>query len=426
MFQIIKNKLEKLGCDAWELTETLTDSWEFYFIRHQLDQNRVVETRAFEVKVYRLLEDGKFLGSASGEISPTASEAEIDKVLKDLLFQAGLVKNPAYTLTDTPVNGFPEAVMPAPVDMAGAFLSAMQHLPETNTEDINSYEIFVRGKTRHFCNSRGVEARVSWPDSMLEVVINARDEQKEIELYRNFTSGICDEKTLEEEIGRAMQFGRDRLTAVPTPRTDGIPVIFSTSDACSIYEYFADRTNAAYKVQKISPWEIGAPVAEDLQGDRISLEALPELPGSSRNIPVDSEGCRISERFLIRDGVAEHFWGSRQFSEYLGLADSSQVYNFRVSGGTHSEQDLRQGDYLELVEFSDFQVDSMGGDIAGEIRLGYLHRGGKVTVVTGGSVTGSMTEAVSTMQCSEEQKQYDTMVIPAVTKLFGLRITPAE
>ena len=72
MFQIIKNKLEKLGCDAWELTETLTDSWEFYFIRHQLDQNRAVETRTFDVKVYRLLEDGKFLGSASGEISPTA------------------------------------------------------------------------------------------------------------------------------------------------------------------------------------------------------------------------------------------------------------------------------------------------------------------------------------------------------------------
>ena len=87
------------------------------------------------------------------------------------------------------------------------------------------------------------------------------------------------------------------------------------------------------------------------------------------------------------------------------------------------EEELRKGDYLEVVEFSDFQVDPMGGDIAGEIRLGYLHQNGEVKIVSGGSVTGQMPEAVPTMRFSKETVQYDTCVIPKVTILKGLKIT---
>ena len=94
-----------------------------------------------------------------------------------------------------------------------------------------------------------------------------------------------------------------------------------------------------------------------------------------------------------------------------------QVRNTVVSGGTRTEEEVRQGDYLEVVEFSDFQVSPMGGDIAGEIRLGYLHQDGKVRIVSGGSVTGQMSEAIPTMEFSNETEQYDTDVIPRVTKL---------
>ena len=68
----------------------------------------------------------------------------------------------------------------------------------------------------------------------------------------------------------------------------------------------------------------------------------------------------------------------------------------------------------------------MGGDIAGEIRLGYLHRGGTVTIVTGGSISGSMNEAMKDMRFSKERVQYDNRLIPAVTLLKGLRVTGVE
>ena len=128
-------------------------------------------------------------------------------------------------------------------------------------------------------------------------------------------------------------------------------------------------------------------------------------------------------RYLIENGVACNTFGSRQMSEYLGEKDSSLVYNFVVSGGTASENELRTGDYLELVEFSDFQVDPVGGDILGEIRLGYWHHDGKMSIITGGSVSGTMQDLIPSMRFTKETQQFDTAVVPAATKLFGVTIT---
>jgi len=423
MLDIIRKKLEALGADAWELTEIEKRGWEFYFIRHRLDQNRVTEVKRIEVKLYRAIEDGKFLGSASGEIPPTATEAEIDERLSSLLYQAGLVKNPYYTITDTPVD-VPDRTEPVDVEaIAEDFMRAIRSAPETATEDINSYEIFVNEVTRRTRNSNGVTYTCTYPSSTVELVGNARRDGHEIELYRFFTSGTCDAPALVGEIADVLRYGKDRLEAVPTPKLPAGAVILSTSDALEVYRYFVDRMSAGFKVRRISDWEIGKPVCENASGDRLTIEAVSSLRNSSCDFPVDAEGAVIRDRYLIRDGVAENFWGSRQFCEYLGLKGSSMVHNVRVHGGAQSAAEVRGGDYLEVVEFSDFQVDPMGGDIAGEIRLGYLHRGGKVTVVTGGSISGSMNEAAAGMTFSRELKQYDNYVIPSVTRLEKLRIT---
>lgn len=426
MLELIQKKLAALGCDAWKLTETTERGWEFYVIRDRLDQNRATEVKTISVDVYRSLEDGKYLGSASGEIPPTASEEEIDTRLAALLYQAGLVKNPWYSLNDEPID-LPENREPVDVErIAEDFIRAIRSVEQTKTEDINSYEIFVREVTRHIRNSKGVEYICTYPKSTVEMVVNARREGHEIELYRFYTSGTCDAEKLRSDVADVLRFGRDRLTAVPTPNLGAGAVVFSTDDAVSIYDYFVFRMNAAMKYRRISDWEIGKPVVEDPQGDLISVEAVSSLPNSSRDYPVDEEGAVIRDRWLIRNGVAENFFGSRQYSQYLGLKNSSNVYNLRFAGGKKCAEKLREGDYLEVVEFSDFTVDPMGGDIAGEIRVGYWHHDGKVTVVTGGSVSGNMLEAASSMTFSSETRQYDTHVIPAVTRLEGLRITGAE
>ena len=421
MLTLIQNKIKALGCDIYELTENTTRGWEFYFIRHELDQNRVTEVKTIGVTLYRPLEGG-LLGSASGEISPTATEAEIEKTLSDIFFQASLVKNPTWALNDKPVES-PELKDVDVAAIAKDFITAMQQVPETATEDINSYEIFVKEITRHFINSNGVEYTVRFPSSMIEVVVNARSEGHEIELYRNFRSGTCNAAKLAADVQKALTYGKDRLVTEPTPKLGTFNVLFSTDDALRIYRYFAEKTNAGMIFRKLSDWTPGKEIAENVTGDRISIQAVSSLDNSSADFPIDSEGAAIFDRYLIKDGVAENIWGSRQFSQYLGVENSSQVNNFIVSGGSRTEDEIRQGDYLEVVEFSDFQVDAMGGDIAGEIRLAYLHQNGEVRIVSGGSVTGQMPEVISSMEFSSETEQYDTAVIPKVTLLKGLKIT---
>ena len=423
MLDTIKTKLAALDCDGGELTEETVRGWEFYFIRHALDQNRAVETRTYTVKLYRALEDGKLLGSATGTISPTASDADVDKALRDILFQAGLVKNPYYTLGDKPVD-LPDRTEKVDVEgIAEDFLKALATVRETPEADLNSYEIFVNEITRRFENSKGVRYACTYPKSAVEVVVNARRDGHEIELYRMYNSGSCDAEKLRADIEQVLGFGRDRLSAVPTPKLQTSDVVFSTADARQIYRFFTARTNAGAKVRGISDWEIGKSVCEYTTGDRLSLEALSHLANSSKDYPVDAEGAVIRDRFLIRDGVVEGFWGDRQFRCYLGLEEGSDVSNLRFGGGSASAQELRAGDFLEVVEYSSFDVDVFDGAIAGEIRLGYWHHGGEVTVVTGGSVTGSLLEAMPTMRFSAEQTQYDSTVLPAVTRLKDLRIT---
>ncbi len=65
--------LKSSEADAYAVTDTVTEGWEFYFIRHRLDQNRVRDVEHIKVEVFKKSYDGNVLGSASEEISPTAT-----------------------------------------------------------------------------------------------------------------------------------------------------------------------------------------------------------------------------------------------------------------------------------------------------------------------------------------------------------------
>ena len=375
--------LRSSGADAWEVADINERGWEFYFIRHRLDQHRTKAVDSFSVKVYQKLEDGQFLGSASAKIAPDASEDEMRRTVEGLCRDASYVRNPFYTLNKPAGAGTTGTI---PMDMKAVcddFLRAMRSLPETETEDLNSYEIFVSEIRRRFLNSEGIDVTDVYPSSMVEAVVNARKDGHEIELYRLFKSGTCNREQLTQELAETLACGRDRLAASPTPALGKADVVFSTDPAKELYWYFIDRLHTTLVYRGMSDWKTGDTVAPE----NLTLRAVRTLPNSSRNTVWDDEGAPIRDLTLIDHGKAAGYWGGRQFSQYLGLESSFEAHNFSVSGGTESAAELRTGDFLEVVEFSDFQADAITGDIAGEIRLAYLHQGGRVTPVSGGSVS---------------------------------------
>ena len=427
MKDFILELLADSAADGWTVRDEVSEGWEFYFIRHNLDQNRIRHTEHITLTVYKKSDDGKYLGRASAKLAPTADRAETKALIDSLTHEAALVKNPVYELM-TPAPAVMKADE-AEVDVsriAEDFICTMKDLPETDGEDINSYEIFVDKITCRYVSSTGIDISYTYPVSQIEVIVNARKDEHEIELYRMFKSGTCDSEGLKEEISKAMQYGKDKLRAKKTPSLGTCDIVLSTDAALEVYEYFTARMSCDMKYMGISDWEIGREVAEGAVGDKVTVEARRFLPNSSANAPYDAEGAPRRDMMIIKDGIAENRYGSRQFSQYLGLEDSFIPGNFAVSGGTSKAEEIRTGRYLEIVEFSDFQVSALNGDIFGEIRLGYLHDGGQVTAVEGGAVSGTMLDFAKDLQMSSEQKQYNNMLIPEVTRLKGVSITGAE
>ena len=416
------NVLKTSEADAWEVADEEEKGWEFYFIRHSLDQHRAKDVRTFNVKVYKKFDD--CLGSASASIPSDATEEEMRRTVEGLCSDASYVRNPFYTL-NKPCEVETADQEAENIDLeaiSGDFIRTLASVPETVTEDLNSYEIFVNKITRHFLNSEGIDVTTVHPSSMVEAVINARKDGHEIELYRMLKAGTCDREQLTRELKETLTYGRDRLITVPTPALDKPDVVFATDPSLELYRFFASKLYTSMVYRGMSDWKIGDMVAPE----NLTMRSVRSLPNSSRNVAYDEDGAPIRDLTLIDHGKAVSYMGGRQFSQYLGMESSFIPSNIEVIGGTETEAELRTGDFLEVVEFSDFQVDSITGDIAGEIRLAYLHQGGKVTPVCGGSVSGSFPELAKTMRFSKESRQYNNVLIPAVTRLSGATVTGAE
>lgn len=424
--QKIVDILESCGADGWELTDIRTTGWEFYFIGHRLDQNRAKQVEHITLKVYKKSEDGESVGTASAAVSPTETGAEIRKTAENLVYQASLVKNKPFSL-NPPKDFTPVDVRAVPLkEDAAAFIRAMDSISETDTEYLNSYEIFVTRNIRHFMNSEGIDVTEEYPSSMLDLVVNARKGEHEIELYRLWNFGTCDAELLKKDTEELLRFGKDRLRAVPTPALGQAAIVLSTDAALSVYEYFLDNLNAAYVVRGMSSFEIGKPLTEEFKGDRVTIRSLRVLPGSPDNFACDAEGAPVRDAVLMDAGVPAEYVGNRMFAQYLGLENAFSVTNHAVSGGTKTAEEIRSGEFLEIVEFSDFQVDSMTGDIFGEIRLAYYHDGNGNTVpVTGGSVSGSMLDNIGHMYMTKETRRYGSAEIPAATRLEHVTIAGA-
>ena len=424
---MIKELLEKSGAFAWRITDTVTKGWEFYFIRHSLDQNRSKDIENIQITVYVLSDDKKSVGTASADMGPDETKEYVELTIKDLMYQATLVQDAYYELKAPGKYDVP-ALEDADINkISSDFIDTMKNLEEDDEAFLNSYEIFVSSITRRIVTSTGIDVTEKYPVSLLETVVNARNREQEIEFYNLYDSGLCLKDDIKRNVASTMKHGRNRLSAGKTPSLEKYDVVFSSDDAVRIYEFFKDALDIAYICMKYSPLEKNKPVIEGIKGDKVTLKAIKNLPGSSQNREVDSEGSPIRDEILMEDGIPKAFHGSTRFSYYMNEKDTFMLSNYEVSGGTHESEELLKGPVLECVYFSDFQVDTLTGDIFGEIRLAYLHEAdGSIKPVTGGSVSGNLRMLMADMKMSKDRTRYDNALIPTLTRLSGVTVTGAE
>lgn len=405
MRDAIIQSLKDEKIDNYLITETKKTSVEMFFIRQTLDMTRTEELDEWNVIVYHdAVKDGRKLrGCADCSIHQGMTQEEIRKAIGEAYMAAGYALNPYYDM----VKGEGRESIECTSSLAGMTLDeaagrmAKALFAKDDSEEcfINSAELFVEKKKVNILNSAGVDC--GYDDYLVkgEFVVQCL-EPEDVELYQSFSYDELDENSLVTLVENKLRAVVDRARADKAPAAGNYDVLLSEDSVREVLSFYTQRADAAYIYQKYSTYGIGTKV----QGDNVEGEKLNVTLHSS--VPFDDMGIRMKDCGLICDGELRQIHGGLRLCQYLGVEPTGYYNKMIVNNGSRSFEELKKGRVLHVVSFSDFNMDAFSGHFAGEIRLAYLYNNGSVTLVTGGSVNGSLIDAQDKLTFSNER--YDS------------------
>lgn len=426
MIELLKKNKKISG---WKINENKTESSELFFIKKSLDMKRSKTVNHTMLTVYVDFEENgnKYRGSSFTEIHPTMAEDEIEKAIDRLTFAASLVKNKPYPLcSPMNINSKQNASIfegKSLDEWAPEIVKAFYEPDIYEKGNINSAELFLNKTNTHIINSEGVNVSYSHFAGNIEFITDWKENGEEIELYRDFKFTDFKPEIIKDEVKAMLMKCRDRASAKPTPALKNIPVLFTGTPVKEILSYYYAQASASAVYNKISTLKLGENVqGKEIKGDAISLFLDPALCNSVSSVPYDSDGFPLSKVQLYKEGILNNYWGNVRFSHYLNIPVTGNIENTIISGGSKSIKELKTGSYLELLAFSDFQMDSLTGNFGGEIRLGYYNDGEKIIPVTGGSVSGNIKNVQNSMYLSKELQHDNNFEGPKTILLNNVSI----
>lgn len=421
LIEQIRAVLRETGIETYRIEEKAQESLECFFIRKKLDLKRRTDLTDIHVTVFRPFEkDGqKMLGSSAVNIYPGMAGEEIRQKLQDAFDAAALVCNPYYELN--------EGTKEEPVAAGGGFagrsleenmkqMAQALYAPDTQ-EDVflNSAEIFAKRTVCHILNSKGVDVSYETYSVSGEYVAQCVSPQ-DVETYHSFAYRDADTEGLRRDAQEALAMTRARAEAVRAPKAGEYAVLLSGKHMHTLMSYYLSRSETAMVYQKYSNYQVGAAVqGDDIGGDALTiwLKALD---------PYSLEGIPMKDRMLMEEGTLRTLHGGSRFAYYLGIEPTGNYGCISVPTGSTPLEELKFRPYLHIVSFSDFQMDDFSGHFGGEIRLGFLYDGEKVTPVTGGSVNGSILDVQGRMVFSKERYETENYEGPFAVRIEGVKV----
>lgn len=421
MIDKILAALKTCGIEDYRIILTQEESAELFFIKKELDMQRCKKVRTAAVSVYRIFEEGgkRFRGVASVQVQESQTQKELEKLFADAYYAAGFVKNKYYELyegtkeepreVESTLNGRSLA------EIAQGFAQAL-YAEDKNTEVfINSAEIFARHYTKHIYNSRGVD--VSYQKSRVqgEFVVQCVEGQ-DVETYQDFAYNDWNTDALREKVRSTMELTRARAKATAAPAAGEYRLILSGGYVDEFLSYYVQRAASSMIYPKYSTFSVGCDVqGGEVSKDRINLTMKAVVPFSDEGIP-------MRDRELVKNGKLEMIHGGSRFAQYLGIEPTGIFGGYKAPAGQVSLEEIKEKPYLEVVNFSDFQMDGFTGHFGGEIRLGFLYDGEKVIPVTGGSVNGNIFEAQKNLVFSKEMQVEKNFEGPRAVAMDGVSV----
>ncbi len=420
----ILSALKKSGAELYQITETTEESAELFFIRKSLDMQRQKEVHQASVTVYKKFSEGEkhCLGSAAVQVQDSYTQEQMEQMFRDALYAAGFVKNPYYELYNGTGEPSPEVVEKSKrlsdkplTEITGCFADAL--FAEDTEKDVflNSAEIFATRTTCHILNSSGVDASYCKGRVWGEFVAQCTAGQ-DVETYQDFAYEDMDTQALRKKVRDVLEMTRARAQALTAPPAGEYRVILSGSYVREIFSYYVSRSDMSMIYPKYSTFQVGC----DVQGDEVAKDRINLTLKAT--VPYSDEGIPMRDRELVRDGKLMLLHGGNRFAYYLKQEPTGNYRGYQAPAGNVPLEDMKRGPYLEVVNFSDFQMDVFSGHFGGEIRLAFLYDGEKRIPVTGGSINGSILEAQKNLVFSRETQVEKEFEGPAAVCLAQVKV----
>ncbi|MFL0252864.1 metallopeptidase TldD-related protein [Clostridium neuense] len=428
MINKIKSILEDEDVNEYKIIETRTSSEELFLIKKDVDMTRSKDVQHFEVTVYKdFEEDGlKYRGSSSFNIEPTMIEDEIKKLIEDNIFAAGFVKNEYYNIpkinSDELENTDSKFSQNELSDWMPKLIEALYKNDNEEKGGINSAEIFLNKNYKRIITSYGVDSSYEKYDGMIEFITTWK-EAEEVELYKMLTFSDYDPEYISNSVKEMIFLAKERANAKETVKSGKYKVILRGAPVKEVLSYYVDNSRAANVYNKVSTFELGQLIqGEEVKGDLINLTLDPSIRNSVYSVPIDDDGLALHKICIIKNGKLQRYHGDLRHSYYLSTEATGNIENFVIEPGSKSIEDMKKEPYVELVAFSDFQMDSTTGNFGGEIRLGWYFDG-KVTIpITGGSLNANIGKLQDNILLSAEIENENGFVGPKAIELHDVVI----
>lgn len=399
-----------------------TESSELFFVGKKLETARATDVCDILVTVYKD-HDGK-KGESAFSVYESMTEADLKEKIAAAVTRAKLVSNEPYVIVsgkiaqrDVPSN-FSDY---EPKELAALIAKAVQKADLLVSGAINALEIFVYRHETKVLNSKGVDVTEIKYDAMIEAIPTWNENGESVELYEAYRFTEFDEAEIIAEINEKMREVRDRRHAAKPAEKIEADVVLNMQEAGELFSELAGDLNYASVYSHLNLHKLG----EDLQhgdGDKITITMKGEMKGSDYSAAFDSDGFELADKTIVENGKVTGYYGMNRFAAYLGEKPTGNLRCVGVNAGTLSDDELEKTTYLECISLSGLQLDLYNDYIGGEIRLAYLHKDGKTIPVTGISMSGRLSNVLSSIRLSDKVKVRRNYGGPYKVLLKGMEI----
>lgn len=423
MMKIVKLLKKNKQVDEYKINLNQKESYELFFVKGKLETTRRTNTCDKEVTVY--IKHGEFKGDSSFLVYPSTTEEELETLIDTAVEKALLIENQTYELPEAGEgqfqveSNFAEHTLN---NIAGVIANAVFKAEAEEGTTLNSVEIFVNRNTITVVNSRGVNKTQVKYSAMVEAIPTYNGKEESVELYQQYNFNSLDEAVITAEIEEKLREVKARYEAKkPEVSMEG-NVILNKLELSQLFANLAFDLNYSRVYAKANVHKKDDMIQKDLTGDAITITMKGEAKGNIASAKFDGDGMNLTDICVIEEGKAVNYFGSNRFGQYLGEKPTGNLGCLTVEPGTACPKCLSKAPYLEVLSMSGLQVDAYNDYIGGEVRLAYYNDGTTIIPVTGISITGKLSEVLSSIRLAKETAIHDRYIGPKKAILSGMKI----